>query len=213
MDLKLLLIFTLIVESKVQNRSLLRLLRGYRHRHSLPDWLSGCDSRRCFCRQPRCHSGTILLFDPSLQCAQRGFCFWPKSRKRTVQQRRVNVMLALFIIGLLPSGRWSLQPIVDNAGGIYQLEDKTLITSYFRHISEAFLPTYASIILACAVRRRHDGFRSCYAANGWRLFLLGYFGYVRKIRETGLLDLEEKKRRKNLAAVSGRLPTIALSSF
>ena len=65
--------------------------------------------------------------------------------------RRVNAMIALFIIGLLPSVGAVLiaAPIVDNAGGDYvTLEEKTFITSYFRHISEAFLTTYASILLA-----------------------------------------------------------------
>ena len=65
--------------------------------------------------------------------------------------RRVNAMLAPFIIGLLPSAGAVIIacPIVDNAGGEYiSKEDKTFITSYFRHISEAFMPTYSSIILA-----------------------------------------------------------------
>lgn len=74
-----------------------------------------------------------------------------QSLTRIFNSRRVNAMIAPFVIGLLPSVGAVLiaAPIVDNAGGDYvTVEEKTFITSYFRHISEAFLPTYASILLA-----------------------------------------------------------------
>lgn len=105
--------------------------------------------------------------------------------------RRVNAMMAPFIIGLLPSAGAVLIacPIVDNAGGDYiSKEDKTFITSYYRHISEAFLPTYASIILALQLSGVDmTSFVLSMLPMVLVLFLLGYFLYVRKIpTETGL---------------------------
>lgn len=127
-----------------------------------------------------------------------------KSLSGLFNSRRVNVMLAPFIIGLLPSPGAVViaAPIVDNAGGDFiSREDKTFITSYFRHISEAFLPTYASIILALRLSGVDmTAFVLAMLPMAIVLFLLGYFGYVRKIpRETGLPDSEDKRKDgKNL---------------
>ena len=71
-----------------------------------------------------------------------------RSLTNIFNSRRINVMIAPFVIGLLPSPGAVLiaAPIVDNASGEYlDKEEKTFVTSFFRHISEAFLPTYASI--------------------------------------------------------------------
>lgn len=79
-----------------------------------------------------------------------------KSLNNLFNNRRVNAMVAPFIIGLLPSPSAVLiaSPIVDNAGGDYiNQEEKTFITSYFRHISESFLPTYSNILLALNLSR------------------------------------------------------------
>ncbi len=111
--------------------------------------------------------------------------------------RRVNAMMAPFIIGLLPSAGAVLiaAPIVDNAGGEHiSQEDKTFITSYFRHISEAFLPTYSSIILALQL----SGVDMTAFVLGMLplavvLFFLGYFSYVIKIPvNTGLPAADDK---------------------
>ena len=59
-----------------------------------------------------------------------------KSLTNIFNSRRVNAMLAPFIIGLLPSIGAVLiaAPIVDNAGGDYVTrEEKTFITSFYRH--------------------------------------------------------------------------------
>ncbi len=102
--------------------------------------------------------------------------------------RRINAMMAPFIIGLLPSAGAVLIacPIVDNAGGDdISKEDKTFITSYFRHISEAFLPTYASIILALQLSGVDmTAFVLSMLPMAVVLFILGYFFYVRKIPKT-----------------------------
>jgi hypothetical protein len=115
----------------------------------------------------------------------------------TFNSRRVNAMIALFIIGLLPSVGAVLiaAPIVDNAGGDYvTLEEKTFITSYFRHISEAFLTTYASILLALNL----SGVDMTYFVLVMLpliilLFFLGYMFYVKKIhKDTGILESTDK---------------------
>lgn len=137
-----------------------------------------------------------------------------KSLSGMFNSRRVNAMLAPFIIGLLPSAGSIIiaAPIVDNAGGDFiSQEDKTFITSYFRHISEAFLPTYSSIILALQL----SGVDMTAFVVGMLpmvliLFLLGYLFYVRKIpKETGLPDsIDKKEDTKNLIR---SLWTIALT--
>ena len=112
--------------------------------------------------------------------------------------RRVNAMIAPFIIGLLPSAGAVIIacPIVDNAGGEYiSKEDKTFITSYYRHISEAFLPTYSSILLALQLSGVDmSAFVLLMLPMALILFILGYYMYVKKIPvETGLPNSTNKK--------------------
>ncbi|CAK7023588.1 MAG: hypothetical protein DELT_02514 [Desulfovibrio sp.] len=64
--------------------------------------------------------------------------------------RRVNASLAPMFIGLLPSaGAMTICGAIvnSNCGKDISQEQKTVITTYFRHIPEAFVPTYASILL------------------------------------------------------------------
>ncbi len=108
-----------------------------------------------------------------------------RSLDNLFNSRRVNAMVAPFIIGLLPSAGAILiaAPIVDNACGNYMTkEEKTFITSYFRHISESFLPTYASILLALNLSNVDmTAFVLGMLPMVIVLFLLGYFFYIRKI--------------------------------
>ena len=69
-----------------------------------------------------------------------------RSLDNIFNSRRINAMIAPFVIGLLPSAGAVLiaAPIVQNASGDYlNREEQTFVTSYYRHISEAFLPTYS----------------------------------------------------------------------
>ncbi|EQB89552.1 integral membrane protein (TIGR00529 family) [Clostridium punense] len=115
-----------------------------------------------------------------------------KSLSNLFNNRRVNAMIAPFIIGLLPSPGAVLiaSPIVDNAGENYiSIEEKTFITSYFRHISEAFLPTYSTILLALNLSGVDmTAFVIAMLPMVVVLFLLGYFMYVKKIPK----DIEVK---------------------
>lgn len=120
-----------------------------------------------------------------------------KSLSNLFNSRRVNAMIAPFIIGLLPSIGAVLiaAPIVDNAAGDYiSKEEKAFVTSYFRHISEAFLPTYATIILALNLTGIDMTlFVLAMLPMVVILFLLGYLFYVRKIpKETGLVESTNK---------------------
>ena len=64
--------------------------------------------------------------------------------------RRVNASVAPMFIGLLPSaGAIPLCGAIvnSNCGKDMSQEMKTVVTSYFRHIPESFVPTYASILI------------------------------------------------------------------
>lgn len=102
--------------------------------------------------------------------------------------KRVNIMLAPFIIGLLPSVSAVLiaAPIVKNsAGDSLSTEEKAFVTSYYRHISEAFLPTYASILLALNLSGiQATRFVFAMLPIVAILFILGYVFYVKKIPKT-----------------------------
>lgn len=108
-----------------------------------------------------------------------------RSLSNLFNSRRVNAMVAPFVIGLLPSAGAVLiaSPIVDNAGGeSLTREEKTFVTSYFRHISESFLPTYSSIILALNLSGVDmTAFVLAMLPMVAALFMLGYLRYVRKI--------------------------------
>lgn len=127
-----------------------------------------------------------------------------KSLSNLFDSRRVNAMVAPFVIGLLPSPGAVLiaAPIVNNAGGDYiTKEEKTFVTSYFRHISELFLPTYSSILIALNLSNIDmTAFVLGMLPMVVTLFLLGYFFYVRKIpKETGLLKSDDNMQDiKNL---------------
>lgn len=64
--------------------------------------------------------------------------------------RRVNASLAPMFIGLLPSaGAMTICGAIvkSNTAPDLSKEQQTVITTYFRHIPESFIPTYASILL------------------------------------------------------------------
>ncbi|MDR1831217.1 MAG: DUF401 family protein [Fusobacteriaceae bacterium] len=99
--------------------------------------------------------------------------------------KRITCMLTPFVIGLLPAAGAVLiaAPIVENAAGDnLSVPEKTFVTSYFRHISEAFMPTYSGILLALQLSKVDMtkfvlGMLPMMAC----LFALGYIFYIRKI--------------------------------
>lgn len=127
-----------------------------------------------------------------------------RSLDNLFNSRRLNAMVAPFIIGLLPSAGAVLiaAPIVDNATGDYvSKEERTFITSYFRHISESFLPTYAHILLALSLSPiGMTEFVVAMLPMVVVLFLLGYLIYVRKIPKDEVTnkDIDKGTEVKNL---------------
>lgn len=112
--------------------------------------------------------------------------------------RRVNSSLAPAVIGLLPSaGAMTIcGAMVDSACGDYlSREDKTFITSFFRHVPESFLPTYSSILIAMTISNTEVGaFVLAMLPMVAALFLLGYIFYLRKIpKRTGAVCSQNKK--------------------
>lgn len=99
--------------------------------------------------------------------------------------RRLNIMMTPFIIGMLPSAGAVLlaAPIVDKiAGDELDVKERTFVASFYRHISEAFLPTYAAIILALKLSGHEPLQFVVYMLPMVAvLFLLGYLLYVRKL--------------------------------
>ena len=66
--------------------------------------------------------------------------------------RRVNASAAPMFVGLLPSpgAIFIAGAMVNSAcGDTLPVEDRAFIASYFRHISESFMPTYAFILFGC----------------------------------------------------------------
>lgn len=118
-----------------------------------------------------------------------------RSISRIFNSRRINATVVPFIIGMLPSAGAVLiaAPIVVSAAGEYLDRDEiTFVTSYYRHISEAFVPTYTAIILALALTGvSMAGFVLLMIPLVIVLFLLGYLFYVRKIPKGGY-DIEGK---------------------
>ena len=75
-------------------------------------------------------------------------------------------------------------------------EDKNFITSYYRHIPESFVPTFGSVILACALAGVPTGEFVLYMLPmAAVLVLLGYVMFLRKLpKETGLPASADKIR-------------------
>ncbi|MFA7411374.1 MAG: DUF401 family protein [Tissierellaceae bacterium] len=139
-----------------------------------------------------------------------------KSLSNLFNSRRINAMVAPFVIGMLPSPGAVLiaGPIVDKAGEDYvTTKEKAFITTYYRHISESFMPTYAQILLAVNL----SGINMTYFVLGmiplvFVLFILGYIFYVRKIpKETGLP--ESKNKKQDIINIFISLWSIALTTI
>lgn len=101
------------------------------------------------------------------------------------RNRRITAMLAPIFIGLLPSAGavYICGAIVDSAcGDMLSKEDKTFVTSYYRHIPESFLPTYSSILIALGLTGiAASSFILSMLPVVALLIALGYLFYLRKL--------------------------------
>lgn len=99
--------------------------------------------------------------------------------------RRVNTALAPVFIGMLPSaGAVTIcGAIVDKAAEDYlTVEEKTFVTSYYRHIPESLLPTYSTILIGVQISGQQMGdFLLWTLPLVVFLALLGHLFYLRKI--------------------------------
>ena len=111
-----------------------------------------------------------------------------------LNNRRINASIVPFLLGCLPAASTVLicGPIVrDAVGDSLSTEEKAAITSYFRHISEAFLPTYSSILIAISLTDglvTPAGFVIGMLPVVIGLFAAGWLVYLRRIpKDTGMV--------------------------
>lgn len=105
--------------------------------------------------------------------------------------RRITATVAPIFIGLLPSAAAMLicgEIVRDTVGDSLDVEEQAFITSYFRHIPESFLPTYAAVIMMSELTGVPIGaFVLGMLPLEVLLYVLGYWAFIRKIpKETGL---------------------------
>ena len=113
--------------------------------------------------------------------------------------RRINASVVPFMLGCLPAASTVLicGPIVRSAvDDSLPTPETAAVTSYFRHISEAFMPTYGNILIAITLTNglvTPASFVLGMLPVVVCLFLSGYVVYLRKIpKETGLVYEEPK---------------------
>ncbi|WP_061865509.1 DUF401 family protein, partial [Streptococcus oralis] len=99
--------------------------------------------------------------------------------------RRVNVMVAPLFIGLLPSAAAMIlcgDIVKRTTDGYLSKEDQTFLTTWIRHIPEAFLPTYPAVLLMATLMGISLGqfMLGMLPVIGFLLAVV-YFRFVRKI--------------------------------
>ena len=110
--------------------------------------------------------------------------------------RRINASVVPFTLGCLPAVL-ICGPIVRSAvGDSLTTPETAAATSYFRHISEAFMPTYNTILIAITLTNglvTPSSFVLGMLPVVVCLFISGYVIYLRRIpKETGLVYDEPK---------------------
>ena len=123
--------------------------------------------------------------------------------------RRINTSVAPFLLGCLPAASTVLicGPIVrDSVGDYLSTPEKAAVTSYFRHISESFLPTYTTIFIAVGLTNGAvtvSSFVLAMLPMVAALFITGYVVYLRRIpKDTDLIPDKPKSYYWKLLAKS-----------
>lgn len=113
--------------------------------------------------------------------------------------RRINASVAPFLLGCLPAASTVLicGPIVrDSVGDSLTDPEKAAVTSYFRHISESFLPTYTTIFIAISLTNgavSASTFIIAMLPMVAALYITGYLVYLRRVpKETGMVSDQPK---------------------
>lgn len=122
---------------------------------------------------------------------------------------RVNASIVPFLLGMLPAASTVLicGPIVRaSVKDSLNTEEKACITSYYRHISESFLPTYTSIFIAITItggRVSAAQFLAAMAPMVLSLMGIGWLVYLRKVpKDTGMVPDHPKSYYWKLLAQS-----------
>lgn len=99
--------------------------------------------------------------------------------------RRVNTCLSPIILGFLPSAgvvKICGDIVAESAGDYLDINERAFVANYYRHVSESFLPTYTSVLIAITL--------SGLSTSSFVLAMLpmvavqiglGYFFYLRKL--------------------------------
>lgn len=99
--------------------------------------------------------------------------------------RRLVCMVTPIVIGFLPSaGAVNIcgKIVNDTVGDDLDVQERLFVTSYYRHISESFSPTYNAILLALTITGVSTGsFVLCMVPMVVVLLALGYLFYLKKI--------------------------------
>lgn len=113
---------------------------------------------------------------------------------------RVNASVAPFLLGMLPAASAVLicGPIVrDSVGDALDRPEQASLTSYFRHVSESFLPTHAGVFIALSLsggKVAASSFILAMLPMVAAQFLAGRLVYLRRIpKDTGMVPDRPKR--------------------
>lgn len=124
---------------------------------------------------------------------------------RLFNSRRINASVAPMLIGILPSpAAVTLCGAIVNSAVEENLtvEEKTFVTSYFRHIPEAILPTYSSIIIGVQLTGvPMSSFILSTFPMVLVLILLGYLFYLRRIPKQVSIEHDKNQKRDTVILV------------
>ncbi|HWP80191.1 MAG TPA: DUF401 family protein [Candidatus Acidoferrum sp.] len=113
---------------------------------------------------------------------------------------RVNVAVIPIFMGILPTPGSVLiaAPMIDEDCKEYLTKDeKTFITSFYRHIPETWLPTYSSVILALELSGVPVAQYMLYMLPVvFMMLAVPYVIYLRKLPKTTGIDMSENKARE-----------------
>lgn len=103
------------------------------------------------------------------------------------KNRRISTSVAPMILGMMPSVATVFicaDFVKPNTDGYLEVSEQAAVTSFFRHISELFFPTYTSILVAINLtegRVSVGNFVLLMLPMALSLLLIGRFIYLRKI--------------------------------
>ncbi|GHU90470.1 hypothetical protein FACS189476_10580 [Spirochaetia bacterium] len=125
--------------------------------------------------------------------------------------RRINASLSSIMVGMLPSAAvvTIAGAMVDEAAGdSLDLEEKTFVAMYYRHVSEAFLPTYPGILISVQLAGvALPGFLLGMIPVLIAIVAMGFVFYLRKIpKDTG--HTASGNRLREVLKLFGNLWTI-----